>query len=108
MTRKILISIIMLLCLGGITYVSLGSFAHYMRSSMPNAVPIMPPPKSTNDSSPLPPPVAVTVTPSMKVSVAGMSIDISEQTPWESIFKLLFIILGTYVGIRLTNKYIRN
>lgn len=58
-------------------------------------------------SSPVPamdmPPVSST----MSFEVAGLKLAISEQTPWESIFKLIATVLLTHLGIRLTNKYVK-
>ena len=112
MKRNIIIGAILSAALISGLYVSLGLGAHIERKHRPHVAAMRPPPPPPvaipNASKPVTlPPVVVESTPTMKINVAGMSIDISEQTPWESIFKMLFIVLGTYAGIRLTNKYIK-
>lgn len=52
-------------------------------------------------SMPAPPP------PVIGVEVGPVKVIITEETPWSSIAKLLVTILGTFLGIRLINKYIR-
>ena len=51
-------------------------------------------------SMPAPPPV-------IGVEAGPIKVMITDETPWSSIFKLLATILGTFLGIRLINKYIR-
>ena len=41
-------------------------------------------------------------------SVGPVSFYINEDTPWQSIIKLISVVVGTYLGIKLINKYITN
>jgi len=50
---------------------------------------------------PAPPP------PMMGMEAGPIKINISEETPWLSIVKLLTTVLGTYLGIKVINKYVK-
>lgn len=49
---------------------------------------------------PAPPPV-------IGVEAGPLKVVITDETPWSSIAKLLVTVLGTFLGIRLINKYIK-
>lgn len=49
---------------------------------------------------PAPPPV-------IGVEAGPLKVVITEATPWSSIVKLLVTILGTFLGIKLINKYVK-
>ena len=41
------------------------------------------------------------------VEAGPLKVVITEETPWSSVAKLLVTVLGTFLGIRLINKYIK-
>lgn len=49
----------------------------------------------------LPPP------PPMSMEAGPIKVVIDEDTPWESIAKLISTILATYLGVKVINKYIK-
>lgn len=49
---------------------------------------------------PAPPPV-------IGVEAGPLKVVITNETPWSSVAKLLVTVLGTFLGIRLINKYIK-
>lgn len=51
--------------------------------------------------APLPPPVS----PMMGIEAGPIKVNISEDTPWQGIAKLLVTVLGAYLGIKLVNKF---
>lgn len=117
--RKLIILLILIASFIFIGYTSLGLVGYYSNASLPRAASIPPPPpehlfEKANRSpqstaiAGAPGAVLAHVPPrSISFDVFGLKIGINEQTPWESIFKLMFAVLGTYVGIRLTNKYVK-
>lgn len=51
-------------------------------------------------SAPLPPP------PTISLSAGGVEVVIDESTTWHSIAKLIATVLGTYLGVKVINKYV--
>jgi hypothetical protein len=45
--------------------------------------------------------------PMIGMEAGPVKVNISEDTPWESIAKLVSTVLITYLGIKLINKYVR-
>ena len=88
MIKKILISIITVVSLYLIYIFGMPIVEHYF---FPKIILSMPAP---------PPPV-------IGVEAGPVKVIITEETPWSSIAKLLVTILGTILGIRLINKYIK-
>lgn len=43
--------------------------------------------------------------PMMGMEVGPIKVNISEDTPWQGIAKLLVTVVGAYLGIKLVNKY---
>ena len=41
------------------------------------------------------------------ITAGPIKVDISEATEWSSVFKALVTLLGTYLGIKVINKYIK-
>ena len=41
------------------------------------------------------------------VEAGPLKVVITEETPWSSVAKLLVTVLGTFLGIRVINKYIK-
>lgn len=63
-----------------------------------NATPDLAP----KSSMPMPPPPA-----SIGMEAGPIKINMSENTPWESIIKLICVVLTTYLGIKVINKYVK-
>lgn len=55
----------------------------------------------------VPVPTAPPPPPMMSVEAGTVKVVISEETPWISIAKMLTTVLGTYLGIKLINKYVK-
>lgn len=87
MIKKILIGVIIAISLYLIYVFSLPIVDYFL---MPKPL-MMPAP---------PPPV-------IGVEAGPLKVVITEETPWSSIAKLLVTVLGTFLGIRLINKYIK-
>lgn len=87
MLKKLLILFVLLVSAYLIFYFSVPLIEYFI---MPKAL-MMPAP---------PPPV-------IGVEAGPVKVIITEETPWSSIAKLLVTILGTFLGIRLINKYIK-
>lgn len=51
--------------------------------------------------------VAMPPPPMMGMEAGPIKVNISEETPWSSIAKLLSTVLGTYLGIKVINKYVK-
>lgn len=45
--------------------------------------------------------------PMMSVEAGTVKVVLSQDTPWMSIAKMLTVVLGTYLGIKLINKYVK-
>lgn len=88
MRRKILIFLFLLVCAFLIIGFSIPIIEHYFFPTMLLSMPAPPPPV-------------------IGVEAGPVKVMITEETPWSSIAKLLVTILGTFLGIRLINKYIR-
>ena len=41
----------------------------------------------------------------LEVTAEGMSVEIPEDTSWQTILQILVLVLGLYGGIRIINKY---
>jgi carbon starvation protein CstA len=51
---------------------------------------------------------AVIPMPSLIGMEAGpIKVNINESTPWESIVKMMSTVLGTYLGFKIINKYVK-
>lgn len=55
----------------------------------------------------VPPPPAKPPT-VIEVSAERVRIELGEDTSWQSILQILFLLLTTYLGIKLINKYVRD
>lgn len=86
MVKKILILLLFLVSAYLIFYFGMPVVDHYL---MPK--PLM---------MPAPPPV-------IGVEAGPLKVVITEATPWSSIIKLLVTVLGTFLGIKLINKYVK-
>lgn len=91
MTRKILLAILLVISSSLIIFYGYQLVEYFF---MPRALmsPLMLPPP--------PPPV-------MGLEAGPIKVILSEETPWASIIKLLSVVLGTYLGIKLINKYVK-
>lgn len=83
--KRILIISIYLLAAISIVFYSSEIYSHYFLTKLVAA----------------PPP------PSIGGEVGPVKFYINEDTPWQSIAKLMVVILGTHLGIKTINKYIK-
>ena len=41
------------------------------------------------------------------IEAGPVKVSLTDSTDWDSVFKALVTVIGTYLGIRLVNKYVR-
>jgi hypothetical protein len=41
------------------------------------------------------------------IEAGPVKVSLTDATDWDSVFKALVTVIGTYLGIRLVNKYVR-
>ena len=41
------------------------------------------------------------------IEAGPVKVSLTDATDWNSVFKALVTVIGTYLGIRLANKYVR-
>jgi len=41
------------------------------------------------------------------ISAGPVEVSLTDSTDWDSVFKALVTIIGTYLGVKLVNKYVR-
>ena len=63
--------------------------------------------KLTAETVSIPPAGGLPPPPPMQAEAGPLKIVIDSATPWESIAKLMTSILGTYLGIKFINKYVK-
>ena len=94
MLKKTLIGLVIIVAAYLVISYGMDVYDHYfMRKLMieaPKAVGLPPPPP-----------------PMMGMEAGPIKVNISEETPWSSIAKLLATVLGTYLGIKVINKYVK-
>jgi hypothetical protein len=97
MKKKIIITLFLLIATYLIYSYGMDVFNHYYYEFLRlTAKPLSIPPAGG-----LPPP------PPMQMEAGPLKVVIDSATPWESIAKLICSILGTYLGIKVINKYVK-
>ena len=63
--------------------------------------------KQTAKPLAIPPVAGLPPPPPMQMEAGPLKVVMDSETPWESIAKLVSTILGTYLGIKIINKYVK-
>jgi len=91
--KQLSVTFLLILAAIGLAYYGYEIFSHYRIAELIAAPPAPPP---------LPPGASET----MEAEVGPIKVVIGESTPWESIIKLMVVTLGSYLGVKLINKYV--